>query len=206
MSRILRASCAAVALMAGCPSAFSQSNTQLPQIEVNAQGGTLTVPTADQARERIQRTPGAVAATTTLSLRAVALTMVAAPACGQALSKELIRINRRLYMAHRLAWLYVTGTWPINHVDHINGNRSDNRFANLRAATSRENARNSRMRANNACGYKGVHYKKQLNKFVAQIHVDGRVYHLGVFGTAEEAHAAYCKAAREHFGEFARAA
>ena len=45
MSRILRASCAAVALMAGCPSAFSQSNTQLPQIEVNAQGGTLTVPT-----------------------------------------------------------------------------------------------------------------------------------------------------------------
>ncbi|MGE0038076.1 MAG: HNH endonuclease [Xanthobacteraceae bacterium] len=105
-----------------------------------------------------------------------------------------------------MAWLYVTGTWPIEHVDHINGIRSDNRFVNLRLATNSENARNSRRRINNACGYKGVHYKKRLKKFVAQIRVAGRVFHLGVFRTADEAHAAYCKAAKEHFGEFARAA
>jgi hypothetical protein len=117
-----------------------------------------------------------------------------------------IKINRRLYMAHRLAWLYVTGEWPIGHIDHINGNRSDNRFVNLRVATNSENARNARMHINNACGYKGVHYKKRLNKFVAQINVGGRVYHLGVFQTAAEAHAAYWKAAKELFGEFARAA
>jgi hypothetical protein len=117
-----------------------------------------------------------------------------------------IKINRRLYMAHRLAWLYVTGEWPIGHIEHVNGNRSDNRFANLRVATNSENAWNSRICVNNACGYKGVHYKKRLKKFVAQINVDGRVYHLGVFKTATEAHAAYCKAAKEYFGEFARVA
>ncbi len=125
--------------------------------------------------------------------------------CRQSRGYWHIRINRRLYMAHRLAWLYVMGEWPAGYIDRINGNRSDNRFANLRIATNSENARNSRRRINNACGYKGVHYKKPLNKFVAQIHVDGRVYHLGVFKTAAEAHAAYCKAAKEHFGEFARA-
>ena len=117
-----------------------------------------------------------------------------------------IGIKNHLYMAHRLAWLYVTGEWPDGHIDHINGNRSDNRFVNLRIATNSENARNSRRRINNACGYKGVHYKKRLNKFVAQINVKGRVHHLGVFPTAAEAHAAYCKAAKEYFGEFARAA
>jgi hypothetical protein len=117
-----------------------------------------------------------------------------------------IKINRRLYMAHRLAWLFVTGEWPIGHVDHINGNRSDNRFANLRIATGSENAWNSSIRSNNACGYKGVHYKKAIKKFVAQIHVGWRVRHLGVFHTAVEAHSAYWKAAQEHFGEFARAA
>lgn len=60
MSRLLRASCAVAALMAGCPAAFSQDNTQLPTIDVLAQGGTLTAPTFEQARERIERTPGGV--------------------------------------------------------------------------------------------------------------------------------------------------
>ncbi len=129
----------------------------------------------------------------------------AAAGCWQSRGYWHIRINRRLYMAHRLAWRYVTGEWPIGHVDHINGNRTDNRFANLRIATNSENARNSRRRTNNACGYKGVHFKKRLSKFVAQITVNRRVYHLGVFKTAEEAHTAYCKAAKENFGEFARA-
>jgi hypothetical protein len=117
-----------------------------------------------------------------------------------------VKINRRLYMAHRLAWLYVTGDWPLAHIDHINGDRSDNRFANLRIGTNAENVRNSKMRSNNKCGYKGVHYKKAIKKFVAQISADGRVYHLGVFKTAAEAHAAYWKAAQERFGKFARAA
>lgn len=124
--------------------------------------------------------------------------------CRQSRGYWQIRINRRLYMAHRLAWLYVTGEWPKANIDHINGDRSDNRFVNLRIATNSQNAWNSRRRINNACGYKGVHYKKRLNKFVAQINVHGRVYHLGVFETPEGAHAAYCKAAKEHFGEFAR--
>ncbi len=105
-----------------------------------------------------------------------------------------------------MAWLYVTSEWPVGHIDHINGKRSDNRFVNLRVATNSESAQNSRRRINNVCGYKGVHYKKQLKKFVAQIHADGRVHHLGVFQTAVEVHAAYCKAAEKHFGKFVRAA
>jgi hypothetical protein len=84
-----------------------------------------------------------------------------------------IKINRRLYMAYRLAWLYVTGEWPIGHIDHISGNRSDNRFGNLRVATNSENARNSRRRIDNACGYKGVHYKTRLNKFLRSTSTDG---------------------------------
>ncbi len=60
MSRVLYASCAAVAMMAGCPGAFAQSNTELPAIEVRAEGGSLTAPTVEEARRRIERTPGAV--------------------------------------------------------------------------------------------------------------------------------------------------
>lgn len=126
--------------------------------------------------------------------------------CQQSRGYWHVRINRRLYVAHRLAWLYATGEWPAGNVDHINGQRSDNRLANLRIATNSENAWNSRIRRNNACGYKGVHYKKTIRKFVAQINAGGRVRHLGVFMTADEAHAAYVRAAREHFGEFARSA
>ena len=62
----------------------------------------------------------------------------------------------RTYPAHRLAWLYVTGMWPTNEVDHINGDRSDNRWANLRAAESSQNSMNRAVRRNCASGVKGL--------------------------------------------------
>lgn len=115
-----------------------------------------------------------------------------------------IVFRRKRFSAHRLAWIYFHGS--INndqHLDHINGNRSDNRMCNLRIATQLENVRNKKMQHNNKSGFKGVCRHKKNNNFVASIGVDNKNIHLGCFSTAEEAHAAYCEAATKLFGAFA---
>jgi hypothetical protein len=112
-----------------------------------------------------------------------------------------IRLFRRIYCAHRLAWLYMTGEWPVDFVDHINGARADNRWANLRAATKSQNMSNSRRIASNTTGLKGV--SRAGNRFRASIQINGQARHLGSFRNAEDAHAAYLAAARQNFGEFA---
>lgn len=116
-----------------------------------------------------------------------------------------ISLGRRTYQASRLAWLYVHGEWPPNLIDHINGNTSDNRIANLRPATFAQNAQNRRRQATTRNGFKGVNLTPS-GKWRAQIKVDGRSLHLGVFDTAEEAGAAYADAAVAWFGAFAKAA
>lgn len=115
----------------------------------------------------------------------------------------LIGIAGQNFLAHRLAWLFVHGFMPNDEIDHRNGNRADNRIKNLRLATRVQNARNTQKSANNTTGFKGV--SRRRGKFKATIYL-GRQVHLGDFATAEEAHAAYCKAAQEHYGEFMRAA
>ncbi len=114
-----------------------------------------------------------------------------------------INLDGRLYLAHRLAVLYVTGSWPSNLIDHENLNRSDNRWTNLRHATHSQNHMNSKVYANNALGVKGVSLHRD-GKFVAQIQRSGSSRHLGLFSTVAEAKAAYDKAATEDFGKFAR--
>jgi hypothetical protein len=116
-----------------------------------------------------------------------------------------ILIAKRAYKAHRLAWLYVHGSWPTEAIDHINGVRSDNRLVNLRQATRSQNSANSRAPSTNTSGIKGVAWDARRNRWTAYIKVAGRPRNLGRFHTAEEATAAYLAAAREHFGEFARA-
>ncbi|HEM8998853.1 TPA: HNH endonuclease [Burkholderia cenocepacia] len=86
-------------------------------------------------------------------------------------------------------------------VDHINGNRADNRKANLRVCTHAQNAWNMGKAATNTTGYKGVSMMAN-GRFVAQIRCHGRKYHLGCFGTPEEAHEVYCLAADMLHGEF----
>lgn len=113
-----------------------------------------------------------------------------------------IRINGRLYLAHRLAFLWMTGDWPPNHTDHINGRRLDNRWSNLRPATRRLNTANTPRRSDNLSGYKGVRFHQGSRKWQARVNQIS----LGIFDTPEEAYAAYCTAARAAFGEFARAA
>ncbi len=114
-----------------------------------------------------------------------------------------ISIDGRRYKCHRLAWLHVFGQWPKGSLDHINNNPADNRIANLRIATRGQNAANSRLRWTNSSGFKGITRQKGLWR--AQIRSGGRAYRLGLFRSPEEAHAAYCSAAQELFGEFWRA-
>lgn len=98
----------------------------------------------------------------------------------------------------------MTGDWPANLVDHIDMNKSNNAWSNLRDATKSQNGKNSRAKRTNKFGLKGV--CKVGNRYQAQIGCDGVKHHLGLFGTPEEAHAAYAAAAKELHGEFARAA
>ena len=113
-----------------------------------------------------------------------------------------ICVGRRLYFAHRLAWLYQTGEWPKHQIDHINGVSSDNRFCNLREATNRQNQRNRRQLQSNTSGFKGVTRTKG-GRWQAQIGANGRSNYLGLFATPEEAYAKYCDAAERLHGAFA---
>jgi hypothetical protein len=113
-----------------------------------------------------------------------------------------LKVDGGRYSAHRLAWLYVTGAWPVAEVDHINGVRGDNRFSNLREATIWQNKANQKRHSDNAAGFKGVVWSAYGWK--AQIARGGRQIYLGLFKTPEEAHAAYIGAAQVIDGEFAR--
>jgi hypothetical protein len=115
-----------------------------------------------------------------------------------------IKLDGVSYQAHRLAWLYVYGEMPSSCIDHIDMDKTNNRFRNLRQATAAENLRNRKARKDSATGQKGVY--AAANRFKAQITVDGKRIHLGCYATKEEAAEAYAKGAAEHHGQFARSA
>lgn len=115
-----------------------------------------------------------------------------------------ISIFGRSYSAHRLIWAIAYGEWPEDEVDHINNVRHDNRIANLRQATTSQNAMNRLRRSDNKAGYKGVRFYKRTGRWMASIRVNGKQQHLGYFDTAKQAHIAYKEAARKHHGEFSR--
>lgn len=115
-----------------------------------------------------------------------------------------IEIDYKLFRAARLAWIYQTGGWPENLVDHKNGVRDDDRWSNLRAATYAENARNKGICPRNTTGKTGVHPVKSSGKWGAEIGVEGRNIKLGKFECLGEAIAARCEAEKHYFGVFAR--
>jgi hypothetical protein len=109
-----------------------------------------------------------------------------------------LTIDKRDYRAHRLAFLYMTGDFPPEDVDHINGVRDDNRWVNLRPATRSENLHNQAgPRRDNTSGFLGVCWHKQRQKWWAQITLNGRQHTLGFFDDPAVAHATYLKAKDE---------
>jgi hypothetical protein len=113
--------------------------------------------------------------------------------------RRLIRIDYKLIPAARLAWLYVTGEWPKQQVDHIDGDPMNDRFANLRDVSQTLNLQNLRVPGrNNSSGFLGVSFDRTRRKWQSSIYIDRRCVFLGRFDTAELAHAAYVEAKREH--------
>lgn len=110
---------------------------------------------------------------------------------------RVIAIDGRQHQASRLAWIYTHGEINGQFIDHINGDRSDNRLSNLRIASQSQNNQNIRSaRSKTGTGFLGV--TQSRGKFAAQLLVNGHNKHIGYFKTPDEAHAAYLTAKREH--------
>lgn len=122
--------------------------------------------------------------------------------CRDVYGYLVFKVEDRQYKVHRVAWLLTFGKWPDGEIDHINRVPGDNRLVNLRDGTVSQNQANSRRQKNNTVGLKGVF--RSHGKYRASIQKDGKRLWLGPFDTPEQAHGAYCAAAVELFGEFAR--
>lgn len=120
--------------------------------------------------------------------------------------RRLIGIDGELVFAARLAVLFMTGAMPSDQVDHRNCRPDDDRWANLRVAKAWQNRGNTRRRADNTSGAKGVVWDNEKQKWRAQIRIHGCNKVLGRYATVAEAHSVYSEAALKHFGEFARLA
>ncbi|PHQ82906.1 MAG: hypothetical protein COB69_00210 [Phycisphaera sp.] len=127
-----------------------------------------------------------------------------------------ISIKGKLYLAHRLAWLYMTGEWPKEEIDHINNIRNDNKWSNIRAATRSENNRNTGISITNKSGAKGVSWSKSHGKWRARICIDKAEQEkrqlktnnlsLGFYKDKQDAINSYQVACIKYHGEFARLA
>lgn len=115
-----------------------------------------------------------------------------------------IGIRNRRYQAHRLAWAWMIGTWPDRDIDHVDGNRSNNQWQNLRKATKSQNSQNTKIPKTNTTGVKGVCYDKNTGKWQSQIRCNGKRMYLGQFASISQAQAAYEMAARRLHGEYRR--
>jgi len=115
-----------------------------------------------------------------------------------------ITVAGRSIKAHRLAVLLVAGAYPRDEVDHIDGDRTNNRFANLRCVSRADNQKNRKRHSTNRSGYKGVSWKAQNSRWVASINIGGKRIHLGYFDTAEDARDAYEIAAERLHGSYRR--
>lgn len=114
---------------------------------------------------------------------------------------SLARYGKKL--AHRLAWALMNGSWPKQHIDHIDHDKLNNRYSNLRQCSHNDNQHNQPKRRNNKSGFKGVCWMKSNRKWHAQICTNSKVKSLGFFTEKEDAARAYDIAALELHGEFA---
>jgi len=114
-----------------------------------------------------------------------------------------IRIDGTRYLAHRLAWLYSTGSFPSDYMDHIDRDPSNNRLCNLRPATAKQNQGNRKINHNNTSGFKGVSWCKKALKWVVFINLSGKNTRLGCYEDKDEAAIIYRNAAIKEHGEYA---
>lgn len=124
---------------------------------------------------------------------------------GKSHGYRMIPLQGRYWAAHRLAYVFMTGTFPIGEVDHKDTDRSNNVWTNLRIASPNDNRRNRKMLPNNTSGFRGVQTNAQskTKPWKAIIRENYKHIYLGAFATAEEAARAYDAKARELHGEYA---
>lgn len=122
-----------------------------------------------------------------------------AGSCNKVSGYIIIGIGGSLYLAHRLAWLYVHGSWPEQQIDHIDGDRKNNRIANLRDVSPAINSENQRKppRSKSNQAPLGAHWKESVKLWASSIQANGKLMHLGYFKSADAAHEAYVIAKRQ---------
>jgi hypothetical protein len=158
----------------------------------------MTALSADLVRERFDYDP------VTGNLRRKGPRATAAgSSCGTRNSKGYLQVSigNRIYLVHRVVWLHVTGQWPTAQIDHINGDKADNRWTNLRDVTAQVNSQNQRRaQPHNKVGLLGVvKINRPLRRpYRAMLVVNKTAVYLGMHATAEAAHAAYVTAKRVH--------
>lgn len=113
-----------------------------------------------------------------------------------------IRVNGKTHKAHRLAFLYMLGSFPEKQVDHINGIKDDNRWCNLREAENYQNCQNRKLRCDNTSGFRGVSWNKSHRRWQASIMANNVPFYIGQFDTPEEAHKAYLEASSVLHNDF----
>ena len=162
------------------------------------------LPSADRLRELLDYAPdtGTLRWKMTNSNRAPAGSIAGEAPSGHGYRQ--IGIDGDRYRTHRVIWKLMTGRDPVAEIDHVDGDRSNNRWANLREASHSENGCNKPPPRSNTSGFKGVYFDRFAGRWKAQIKFAGRRRHLGRFDTPEEAHAAYRSAAARLHGAFAR--
>lgn len=121
-----------------------------------------------------------------------------------AIGYEVLRLDQRDYLAHRVVWFWHNGTWPDGLIDHIDLDRLNNRVFNLRIATAAQNHWNRPPNKRNKSGYKGVIFHKVSGRWAARISASRMKFHIGLFDTAEAAHEAYVAYSKLLHGEFSR--
>ena len=140
------------------------------------------------------------------------LTWIKSPVSNIPVGTQITRKNKQgynicnlhgvTYYVHRVGWYLHTNSQPPEFIDHINRIKTDNYFSNLREATKSQNRQNIGIQRNNSSGYKGVSWKKEINKWVARIMLNNVSTHLGYFATPEEAYEAYISASKKFYKEF----
>lgn len=167
------------------------------------QGARTTLPTREEVLGLLEYEPG----TGALRWRRSAGPVKAGSAAGYVKSHGYVVVGmwKRLYLAHRLAWLVMTGEWPPegHEVDHRNRNRSDNRWSNLRLATRSQQLMNAGAQSNSRTGVRGVRWCKQTQKWAVQIKRNGKYTTVGRYQEFDVAVQVRRAAERDCFGEFA---